>query len=237
MTGAVSTGVLVFGLLAAAGSVQPGPGPGPEELWVEVNGARVHLLAQGPPGGRPVLLLHGARFDAGTWRELGTLEVLAREGYRAVAVDLPGFGASPGADVDPEAFLGRLLGALHLHRPVLVAPSMGGRFAFPLAVGRPGLLSGLVLVAPVGVAAHADRLARITVPTLVVWGSEDTVIPPAQADVLAGGIPGARKVILQGARHPCYLDRPGEFHRELLVFLADLPAGDGGRFGRGGDAP
>ena len=37
----------------------------------------VHVLEVGPATGRPVVLLHGARFGAETWRELGTLREIA----------------------------------------------------------------------------------------------------------------------------------------------------------------
>ncbi|MCW2990833.1 MAG: alpha/beta hydrolase fold protein, partial [Solirubrobacterales bacterium] len=41
--------------------------------------------------GPPMLLLHGFADSADTWRR--TLDRLARRGRRALAVDLPGFGA------------------------------------------------------------------------------------------------------------------------------------------------
>src|SRR5688572_25069784 len=61
----------------------------------EIGLMKLRWLEAGPEGGLPVLLLHGQRFHSKTWKELGTLDRLAKEGFRAIALDLPGFGASP----------------------------------------------------------------------------------------------------------------------------------------------
>jgi pimeloyl-ACP methyl ester carboxylesterase len=37
-----------------------------------------------------VLLLHGAKFNSDTWMTTGTLPLLHEQGYKAMAVDLPG---------------------------------------------------------------------------------------------------------------------------------------------------
>lgn len=189
---------------------------------IEFRGARLHFLAAGPRPGRAVLLLHGAAFHSGTWHQLGTLEVLAAHGYRAIALDLPGYGRSQPNETDPDTFLFDLLPAIALARPTVVSPSMSGRFAFPLVVEHPDAVSGFVAVAPVGVQRYAPMLAGLKTPTLILWGEKDTVIPVAQADRLAA-IPGSRKLVLAGARHPCYLDAPAAFHGAILDFLKVLP--------------
>ena len=76
-------------------------------------------------------------------------------------------------------------------------------------------------VAPVGIDDHRAALERVDVPTLVVWGDNDQVIPVSQASVLAEALDG-ETLILAGASHPCYLDRPDEFHRALLDFIRGL---------------
>jgi 3-oxoadipate enol-lactonase len=68
----------------------------------------------------------------------------------------------------------------------------------------------------------AGRLGEITAPTLVVVGEHDRPDIRAMADALAAGIPGAERVVLDGAAHLPSMERPGEFNRVVLEFLATL---------------
>ena len=67
----------------------------------------------------------------------------------------------------------------------------------------------------------AVRLADVRAPTLVVVGDEDVEDFLAMADTVAAGIPGARKVVVEGAAHVVALEKPEEFNRALLDFLSD----------------
>jgi len=69
-----------------------------------------------------------------------------------------------------------------------------------------------------------ESLPSIRVPTLVVVGAEDTPFIPA-SDVMAAKIPGARKVVIDGAGHAANIDNPTAFNAALVDFLAGLPAG------------
>lgn len=221
------TGAL--GLLAAAGSAPLAPARAGDvaitAFDVKVDGQAIHARAAGPAAGAPVLLLHGAAFDSGTWEKLGTLAVLADAGFRAVAVDLPGFGQSKAARLPPDHLLERLLPAIPLERPVIVSPSMSGRVSLPFVVAHPEQLAGYVPVAPVGARDYAARLSGSPVPALVVWGERDSVVPISLARPLADAFANGRLLVLPEARHPAYLDQPELFHRELVAFVKQVSQG------------
>lgn len=65
-----------------------------------------------------------------------------------------------------------------------------------------------------------DRLHRITVPTLVLTGDADRLISPANSDILAKHIPGARLVKIPGGSHGFNIEQPDLFNRTVLEFLA-----------------
>lgn len=64
-----------------------------------------------------------------------------------------------------------------------------------------------------------DRLHQIRVPTLVITGDADRLIPPANSDILAREIPGAKLVKVPGGSHGFNFETPDLFNREVLAFL------------------
>lgn len=67
-------------------------------------------------------------------------------------------------------------------------------------------------------------LGSIAVPTLVIVGQEDVLTPPADAERIAHGIPGARLVTIPDAGHLSNMEQPDQFNRALAEFAAGLPA-------------
>ncbi len=70
----------------------------------------------------------------------------------------------------------------------------------------------------------ATRLSQIAVPTLVVHGEVDPLIPVANGRYLAGHIPGARLILYPATGHIPIVERAADYNREVLAFLAEDPA-------------
>jgi pimeloyl-ACP methyl ester carboxylesterase len=76
------------------------------------------------------------------------------------------------------------------------------------------------LLWPIGDHGLAGRLRRIRIPTLVLWGAEDRVIPPSYADRFADALGrGVRVRRVTGAGHMAELDAAEEVAQEILAFL------------------
>jgi len=63
--------------------------------------------------------------------------------------------------------------------------------------------------------------ARITAPTLLIWGDADEDTPLEQAHRLEKTIPNAGLVVFEGAGHYAYLERPVDFVRIVTHFFRD----------------
>jgi pimeloyl-ACP methyl ester carboxylesterase len=132
--------------------------PGP---WthrdVSTNGTRLHVAECGE--GPLVLLVHGFPEFWWSWRH--QLTALAEAGYRAVACDLRGYGASDkpprGYDIFTQsADLAGLIRALGERRAILVGQDCGGFLAWATAALHPHAVSRLV----VSGSAHPLRMRQ-----------------------------------------------------------------------------
>jgi 3-oxoadipate enol-lactonase len=65
-----------------------------------------------------------------------------------------------------------------------------------------------------------DVLPTIRVPTLVLWGASDQLIPPAQTRQMVGQIPRSTGVEITGAGHLPSLEAPAKFFGSLAEFLS-----------------
>jgi len=78
------------------------------------------------------------------------------------------------------------------------------------------LAIGLALIPEA--AAFENKLKNISVPTLIVFGAHDKVVPPANADLLAKQISGSQIRILPDAGHFFPLEVPEEASQIVIEF-------------------
>ena len=65
-----------------------------------------------------------------------------------------------------------------------------------------------------------EDLKLITVPTLLIWGENDTLVPPVFGEILHKEIAHSSLHILKKAGHVGMFDSPHEFNTAVLKFLA-----------------
>lgn len=70
-----------------------------------------------------------------------------------------------------------------------------------------------------------EEICAVQSPILLVWGQNDTLVPPVLGDLLHAAIPHSRLLILKGAGHVLMYDRSHAFNETVLDFLAGKPVG------------
>lgn len=120
--------------------------------YAEVDGVKFAYADTGGDG--PVIVfVHGLSSYMGFWER--QLPVFQAQGFRVLALDLPGFGASdrPDAPYTPPWYADLIdawLGQLDIQRATLVGHSMGGQISLFLALDHPERVGRLVLTSPAG---------------------------------------------------------------------------------------
>jgi pimeloyl-ACP methyl ester carboxylesterase len=98
--------------------------------------------------------------------------------------------------------------------PERIAPELVYEVAS--GAGKPGFFDALTAIANY---EFSDRLPTISVPTLVVWGRNDWIVPVAGAYEYEQLIPGSKRVIFEETGHLPMLERPARFNQLVEEFL------------------
>jgi pimeloyl-ACP methyl ester carboxylesterase len=156
-------------------------------------------------GAVAVVLLHGIGGGQLIWRD--TLPALAAAGYRAAALDFPGYGASPGTpslDAMVDA-VQAVVAALAAERTVLLGHSMGGMVAQELLARAPAAVQGLVLACTSAAFGRpeGDWQARFVADRLA----------PLDAGL---GMPGMARRLVPGMVSPAAPAAAGEFAIDVM---------------------
>jgi pimeloyl-ACP methyl ester carboxylesterase len=121
--------------------------------------------------------------------------------------------------------LRRPLYAGFIRYPDLIATDF--LFEITQGSGRPAFNGALAAILSYDV---RDRLPEISVPVLIVWGSEDMLVPRSDAGQFERLIPRSRKVVLDDTGHSPMMERPRTVNDLIVEFIAevhDAPASEG----------
>jgi abhydrolase domain-containing protein 14 len=208
-----------------------------EARFVVVDGIRIRVRTSPDLGNdysKPIVLLfHGYSFSLDAWEGTGTFDELSMHGLPYIALDLPRGKATKSQKFERKTLseyvplLNDLIKKLGVNfdesKFVIIGPSMGGAFALAFALENRGKVLGLVLAAPSMSGINEASLGNLEIPVLLIWGDKDNVFPVDQyGRELKQLLPRSKLLILKGARHPAYLDRPQEFHELLFDFIEEI---------------
>jgi pimeloyl-ACP methyl ester carboxylesterase len=171
--------------------------------------------------GEPLVLLHGVGESAVGWRPVQ--QMLSRQ-YDVIALDFPGFGASPAlpAGVEPTAAaladaVERELDDLGVADFHVAGYSLGGRVALELA-SRGGRIRSVVAIAPDGLGTPLERLYQAM--ALMTGRALATLLFPVAAPFTASRVGRSLFFAMERSR-PWRL--PADDAHELLVSFATSP--------------
>ena len=216
------------------------------ESVVEVDGYRIRCFEAGD--GEPAL-----RIDVEGNPQLTRMDALLSQRHRLIVVELPGVDASAGGSARSARDLAHTLvaaaRAFGLTRYSLLASSFGAAVALWQALEDGENIDALVLLAPGAIVPDGWRppagdrdfpfapdneleqhLPQVGVPTLVVFGTEDRVIPSEMGRVYRSSMPNCNLAFMYDAGHAIAADRPdaaaelvGDFleRHELFVVARD----------------
>src|SRR5918996_266794 len=178
--------------------------------------------------GPAVTFSHGWPLNSDMWD--GQMLFLAQHGFRAVAHDRRGHGrssqTSSGNDMDGFADdLAAVIETLDLNDVTLVGHSTGGA-EVARYIGRHGtsrvdkaLLISAAVPALLRTDANPEGLQKFDVPTLILHGEDDQIVPvQISAMKSAGIIKDAKEIIYPGAPHGITATHQDEINSELVRF-------------------
>lgn len=194
------------------------------EHSISIKGLKIRYLEKGK--GDPFVLLHGFSFCAETWGEINLFDELSKD-YHVHSLDMP-YGIKSRSDKfdvksrdEYAEFLKDFLKILNIKKPILLGASISGEVTLRYLSSGYTAKAGIV-VGPVNIKSIVDRLDRITVPLLGIWGERDNISSPDNSNILKENTKNSNVYIIKDASHACYLDKPEEFKTIVKDFLKRL---------------
>ncbi|MDA4136957.1 MAG: alpha/beta hydrolase [Thaumarchaeota archaeon] len=185
---------------------------------VPVGAAELGYRTEGE-GDRKILLLHGLNSHSGTWRK--TFPAFASR-YSVFAPSLPPHIGEVSAALVEEysGYVGEMSRKLGITDATVIGNSMGGWIGMRLASLHAGIVSRLVLEDTAGSRSEdAKALEDAGIPTLIIWGEADDILPVSEARGLHSRLAGSQLKVVHGAGHVPHWEEPDVFNGLVTDFL------------------
>ena len=177
----------------------------PPSQFIAIDGMQVHLRDEGPRGDPlPIVLVHGTSASLHTWE--GWAAAL-RGQRRVIRFDLPGFaltGPNRQDDYSVEAYVYFVTQLVDLYRDMTLRA--GNRRALGRRMDQ-------------GYTGDAAGLKTLTMPTLILWGGRDRLIPLEFGQRFARDIAGSRLVVFNDLGHVPHEEDPARTVAVVKMFL------------------
>ncbi len=209
------------------------------EKRLDADGLGIRYLEAG--AGAAVVVLHGG--EGAGWSPIH--ERLAA-GHRVIAPEIPGFGGAPGAAAsmrERARTINSFAAKLGLEHYRIVTTGVSARIAMWAAIEAPDRIDALAMIAPMAILPDdwspppaasetlpkligprrdselENRLGELKMPVLVVFGTRDTVVPPAVGRIYRERIPNCYYQLIYDAGHAIAAERPDALARLVADFM------------------
>lgn len=194
------------------------------ELIESENLTDLTLIGHSFGGGVALATLAGRALSPARVRSLVLIDSMAyrqRIPWFIAALQIPALGPLL-LRLSPPELQVRLVLRAGYHEPGRITDDVVEAYAAPLrdAEARRALIDTARAIPPDGVDALAARYGGIAVPTLMLWGRHDAIVPLAVGERLHRAMSGSRLVVIEDAGHLPHEERPEPVLRELERFLA-----------------
>ena len=162
-------------------------------------------------------LMHGYNFSTQTWIDVGLIDTIANSGYNVYSLDVPGFPKSVNKmkmeNAEIEKLILNFINEKLNGKTSILGASASGHIALDFSQNYPENVEKLIVVDPVN-PESVDYEKMNSIDILGIWGSEDPISKPIREVKTNIHI-----VIIKGAGHACYIDKPKEFNNSIKDFL------------------
>lgn len=225
---------LVGGAVLALSLVRVAPASSQDTVAVPAADGGLVTADEYGSGPRGVVLAHGGRFDRKSWQDQAL--VLAREGYRVLAIDFrAGVAARAGGPTDclydPKCLAPDILAAVRYLRGsgatsiAIIGGSLGGGAAGQASVeAAPGEIDALVLLAPMAI-EHPEQMKgrKLFIVSREDRGSGDRLRLPEIEEQYRRAPHPKELLLVEGSAHAQFLfatDQGERLLEHILRFLA-----------------